>query len=660
MDEAYRQDIDDLKDLYIPLTTGEQIPLQELASVDFEEGPTQISRDNTQRRITIGVNARGRDVESLVKAIRKKMEEELDLPTGYYLTYGGAFENLQNAQARLMIAVPVALALIFVLLYLTFKSVKQTLLIFTAIPMSVIGGIWALYFRGMPFSISAGVGFIALFGVAVLNGIVLIAYFNQLKKEGMTDITQLIYKGTEVRLRPVIMTASVASLGFLPMAISTSAGAEVQQPLATVVIGGLIMATFLTLIILPILYYYSERNWKIYFKEKVAVTLLMAFCGVGFAQSPKISLDQAIALGQKNYPTLKAEQLQVEQAQKLGTIKSSQPMTNIFVSGEEFNFAESTGVHSFGVTQNFNLPKVNRSQRQVYQQQAALAQKQLELSQQEIAYHISLSYYDLLFQKQIKGYARSLVDLYNELVTINENKFQAGEIGKLPLLTAQDQLKAVEWQLQILEQGQELAKTQFNDWLQADTLFDVEHDKLPSPSEIDKQEFKDHPLVQYYHQSEQLALAKVEAAKSQLTPQLQTGVQLQTVAGMFPFYGYQLGINVPLFRKSQNTKIEAAELQVQVQQAQKDAAYSELEIQHRQLAIELQKQLNSIKYLKETLLPSVMERQAFARTAYRQGEAFYLEYLQTIEQGINYNVAYLEALKEYHFLKIKLEYLIDH
>ena len=181
---------------------------------------------------------------------------------GYSITYGGQFENLVEARKRLAIAVPMALLLIFILLYFTFGSIKQGILIFTAIPLSAIGGIVALWIRDMPFSISAGVGFIALFGVAVLNGIVLVADFNRLKKEGVTDIFSRIYQGTKIRLRPVILTAAVASMGFLPMALSHSSGAEVQKPLATVVIGGLITATFLTLVVLPILYYYFEKNYK--------------------------------------------------------------------------------------------------------------------------------------------------------------------------------------------------------------------------------------------------------------------------------------------------------------------------------------------------------------------------------------------------------------
>ena len=254
-----RQSIEDVRNLFITSPKGEQIPLKQLANVEFKIGPNQIQREDAKRRIIVGFNVSGRDIASVVEEIRLKIEQQVDFPPGYYPTYGGQFENLEKAQARLSIAVPVALLLIFLLLFFTFQSIKQSVLIFTAIPMSAIGGIFSLMLRGMPFSISAGVGFIALFGVAVLNGIVLIAEFNRLKKEGMTDLHDIILKGTFVRLRPVLMTAAVASLGFLPMALATSAGAEVQKPLATVVIGGLISSTLLTLIVLPCLYVYFEK-----------------------------------------------------------------------------------------------------------------------------------------------------------------------------------------------------------------------------------------------------------------------------------------------------------------------------------------------------------------------------------------------------------------
>jgi heavy metal efflux system protein len=262
LQEEFRHDLEEVQNLYISRADGDQIPLYQVADVSIKEGLYQIQRDDTRRRIIVAFNVRNRDVESVVEEIQAKMETSIDFAPGYNVTYGGQFENLVEARQRLSVAVPLALLLIFVLLYFTFKSIKQGILIFTAIPLSAIGGIFALYLRDMPFSISAGVGFIALFGVAVLNGIVLIAEFNHLKKDGITDVFQRIYQGTKTRLRPVIMTAAVASLGFLPMALSNSGGAEVQKPLATVVIGGLLTATLLTLIVLPILYYYFEKGSK--------------------------------------------------------------------------------------------------------------------------------------------------------------------------------------------------------------------------------------------------------------------------------------------------------------------------------------------------------------------------------------------------------------
>jgi cobalt-zinc-cadmium resistance protein CzcA len=254
LSEDQRNNMDQLKNLFIPLPSGNQVPLEQVANIQYENGAAQISREDGKRRITIGLNARGRDVKSIVEDVKKVFNDKIKLPPGYYVTYGGQFQNYIEANKRLSFAVPISLLLIFVLLYFTFKSVAQSILIFTAIPLAAIGGIFGLWLRNMPFSISAGIGFIALFGVAVLNGIVLISYYNQLKDEGMMNIYDRIYNGTLVRLRPVIMTAAVASLGFLPMALSNGAGAEVQKPLATVVIGGLISSTLLTLIVLPILY----------------------------------------------------------------------------------------------------------------------------------------------------------------------------------------------------------------------------------------------------------------------------------------------------------------------------------------------------------------------------------------------------------------------
>lgn len=259
------RNVSSIQNLAIPIGSGETIPLTQVADIIYEPAPAQISHENGARRIYVGFNIKGRDVQSTVDEIQNLLDAKLKLPEGYYYTYGGEFQNLRSAITRLMIVVPLALIIIFLLLYATIKKVRESLFVFSAIPLAAIGGVWALWFRGMPFSISAGVGFIALFGVAVLNGIVLIGEMNQMQKNQLSSAvesgrsnTQLIHEriidSCMIRLRPVLMTALVASLGFLPMALSHGDGAEVQRPLATVVIGGLITSTLLTLLVLPAIY----------------------------------------------------------------------------------------------------------------------------------------------------------------------------------------------------------------------------------------------------------------------------------------------------------------------------------------------------------------------------------------------------------------------
>lgn len=265
MDPSQRN-VESLEQLSIPLKDGTDIPLSQVADIDYSPAPAQVSHEDGARRIYVGFNVKGRDVQSTVEDIQEILDEKLKLPDGYYYNYGGEFENLQSATNRLMVVIPIALAIILLLLYATVKNVRESLFVFSAIPLAAIGGVWALWLRGMPFSISAGVGFIALFGVAVLNGIVLIGQMNQMQREEKTadklsasiGVTELIHhriiESCMVRLRPVLMTALVASMGFLPMALSQGDGAEVQRPLATVVIGGLITSTLLTLLVLPAIY----------------------------------------------------------------------------------------------------------------------------------------------------------------------------------------------------------------------------------------------------------------------------------------------------------------------------------------------------------------------------------------------------------------------
>jgi heavy metal efflux system protein len=258
-DEPAGRSEEAIRNLVLDTPGGARVPLSELAAIELVEGPAQISREDTRRRIAIEMNVRGRDIGSFVADAQQALAAQVALPAGYYVTWGGQFENLQRASARLLIVVPIALFLIFILLFSAFGSVRDALIVYTGVPFAVVGGVLALAARGLPFSISAGVGFIALFGVAVLNGVVMVSYINELRRGGRS-LDEAVTIGAETRLRPVLMTALVASLGFLPMALATSAGAEVQRPLATVVIGGLITSTILTLLVLPTLYQWFERE----------------------------------------------------------------------------------------------------------------------------------------------------------------------------------------------------------------------------------------------------------------------------------------------------------------------------------------------------------------------------------------------------------------
>jgi heavy metal efflux system protein len=257
--ESDRANLDAIRNLPVRVGDSGMLPLGELADIEKVQTVSPILRDSAQRRAALMVNLQGRDVESWVREADAKVREHVHLPEGYTLEFGGQFENLREAKARLTIVVPAALAFIFVLIFMAFGSARQALLVYTGVPLAITGGVFALWLRDMPFSISAAVGFIALSGVAVLNGVVMISYFNQLRERGL-DTRSAVIEGSLTRLRPVLMTAAVAAFGFIPMALSTSAGAEVQRPLATVVIGGIISSTFLTLLLLPVLYDWVERQ----------------------------------------------------------------------------------------------------------------------------------------------------------------------------------------------------------------------------------------------------------------------------------------------------------------------------------------------------------------------------------------------------------------
>ena len=659
LDASRRTEIEDLKKLNIPLENGFQVPLEELGTVRFEEGPSQISRDNTQRRITLGVNARGRDVQSLVTEIQEEISEKLALDPGYYVTYGGQFENFRQARDRLLVVVPIALFLIFILLFFTFNSIWQALIIFTAIPMSAIGGIWSLYLRGMPFSISAGVGFIALFGVSVLNGIVLISYFNQLKREGITDLMERIHTGTRLRFRPVLMTALVASLGFLPMAFSSASGAEVQRPLATVVIGGLITSTFLTLVILPILYYFLERRLLIRGSNLVTMMIvLLGVSGSAFAQYTPISLEEAITLAKENHPLMDKAQLKTEQFKALsqGSSVAQQNKTSLFFSTEEYDFEPNTGIHSFGFFQNFNLPQVNSSYRRWQRAQMNQSIQEKNLLERELVSSLTQVYSALIFWENKHQLYEEFAKELEEFERITRLRFAAGESGKIPQLLASSKKKSIQLLADRSRQEWELARNAFNNWLFTDQLYETAEDTLAIfflPDLIDSSQ---HPVLLIQEEAIEVSNMQIQVRKSQQLPQLQLGGQLQRVAGSFPFFGYQFGLNIPLLQKGYKAQIRAAESQQKQEQA--NLVYERERVALKQTAIEqkLRQNLVEIAIDQEELLPASQEQRELSREAYRQGEITYAEYILSLEMEMETRLNALERRYQHHLLMAEWQF----
>lgn len=665
LDHPFRKGIEDLRNLYIALPNGEQIPLSKLARIEFEEGPTQISRDDTRRRITVGVNTRNRDTESLVTEIQERLEAELELPAGYYLRYGGQFENLQKAKDRLFLAVPIALGLIFALLYLTFHSFKQAILIFTAVPMSIIGGVLALYIRDLPFSISAGIGFIALFGVAVLNGIVLIGYFNQLKEEGMTDLSERIRTGTRLRLRPVLLTALVASLGFLPMAISQSDGAEVQRPLATVVIGGLITATLLTLVVLPLLYYYVEKGWKNSKSVVAGLIVLLGMAGSLQAQglssdTLEISLENALEMAGDRHPALRQARLKVEQQAALKKTVFNPSPTQLFYRQEEWDGTANNGVSSIGFQQNFPFPTAVSAAAKLQDAKRELAERSGDITYNQLNRNIRQAYLEWLYADLRVAQMLKMDSLYRDFVRVADLRLQTGETGKLPTLTARSKHRQIQLQEQQSLADRQTALVLFNQWLGADTVFvpeSVSPDSYQPAVDTSLLRVNSSPQVQYFNQVIAVANSQLRVQKNQLAPQITTSLLSQRLNGAGGFWGYQIGLNVPLFFGAKRAQIQAADLATQAATANYQAQAQTWQRWYEQQLNEYNKLRTSLTFYEVEALDLADEQIRTAERSYQSGESDYLDYIQLLDQAAQIRMTYLDTWKACHQRAIDLSLL---
>ncbi len=666
-----REDIANIENLYIPLPSGNRVPLNQVAKIEFKEAPAQVSREDGKRRIYVGFNVRGRDVESVVKDIEPILNEKFKLPSGYFTTYGGQFQNLREAQARLSVAVPAALLLILVLLYFAFRSVKQSLLIFTAVPLSAIGGIFALWLRGMPFSISAGVGFIALFGVAVLNGIVLIGYFNQLQSEGIADIYERVRRGTRVRLRPVIMTAAVASLGFLPMALSTSAGAEVQKPLATVVIGGLVSATFLTLLVLPALYIlFSSTIHNLGKPKSAAVLFLLAGLVFGsadaaFSQNTVVSLDDCLQMAQQNNFVLKGATLEILQNRASeGTVRDV-GKTNLSITQDPTSGGNID--NSVGIVQNFALPATYRSRTETLRQQTAVSEKALAIAQNDLLRDVKAAYFNLVFYREKIRLLHQQDSLYQDFVSRAELRYRTGESSYLEVLSARNKEQETHLLLRQAEQDALVWQLELQRLLVTTQILvpaDTSLPKLPLPPDPTTAQ---NPLLTYYQQKMSLAAAQANSVRKEQLPEFSAGYFHQLILPWYSekrpysnigFAGVQVGASVPLFdKKPFRARLEAAQIAGNIAQNNLQTAQNDLQARYNQAFAETRKWQDALNFYEETGLKQAGEILGIAQTAYTKGEIGYVEFIQSTSQAVGIRLGYIEALNRYNQSILQLNYL---
>lgn len=660
LEASQRKDIESLKNLYVDTPSGAKVPLRELAEISYSTGPAKISRDDTKRRIVVGINVRNRDLQSVVDDISMIIDENLKLPTGYSITYGGQFENLKSAEARLLIAVPISLVLIFLMLYFAFGSINDALMIYSAIPLAAIGGILLLWLRDMPFSISAGVGFIALFGIAVLNGIVLIEHFKELKKEGHLDIERRIIKGTRERLRPVLLTASAAALGFLPMAVSTNAGAEVQRPLATVVIGGLVTSTFLTLIVLPVIYAWFEERKQRKMNSKL-VTLLLLLFGVSFANAQErvlFSAENAYELALENNSSLKASNLKLEETQALIGSAFQLDKTAVYYQYDENNLAlNDKPLNVYGVSQDFKFPTVYFSEKKLNQSRYALVKAEHDIVQKRLKKAVYSRFYSLQYALY-KADAYSYLDsLYQNFSQAAERRFELGETNYLEMITAQSKHRLLQSLYKRALQDVVLAKEQLQAEIQIDsfTVEKIEPGKLP----LEMVSLTDNPGVQFFEQSKAFYQAFQRREGQNLLPDLSVEYFLGTNNGLDQnLQGYQFGLKIPLFFNGNAHKMKAAKISTLAAEEQQKNYQFKLESEYQSLLSKLESYNQTLQYynsqgkqLSEQLIKT-------ANRSFKEGEINFFQFIQSIETAKEIELTYLENLNAYNQTVIAINFLI--
>ena len=665
-----RQNLDDVQHLLISTPQGIQIPLNQVASVSIEESLNQIQREDAKRRIIVGFNVQGKDVQSIVQDLQRQIDEQIKLPTGYYITYGGSFENLIAAKKRLSLAVPIALVLIFLFLYFAFGSFKQGLLIYSAIPLSAIGGILFLAVRDMSFSISAGVGFIALFGVAVLNGIVLIAEFNRIRKNGLEDLKEVVLLGTKTRLRPVLMTAFVASLGFLPMALSHGPGAEVQRPLATVVIGGLLMATLLTLIVLPILFILFEKSLAMQKKAKlpISVVLIFIFFGSNLGAQDTMDLQSVIQLAIKNNLGIKGENLRGTYLKnRIDTYKEI-PSTEI--QGEYGQINSAYNDSKFIISQSFQFPTIYKRQKALNNEFYKENEFQVALKENELIKQVKEIFFHQVYLKEKEKILVKTDTIYRSFLEKASFRFAKGESNLLEKIFAETALGKIQMQLKELRRDYDIEKLKWQVLLnqEAEIVPAYTSVKLLFNEDIQMQQIiEKNPLLKILQQQKEIAKATTQLEIAKKLPDLTIGYSNASIQGIGAdeiyykksnrFNAVQLGVGIPLFTGAQKAKINSSKtlellsennLQVAIQQLSNDF---KIQLQ------EFEKNKEMITYYETFALPNAEIMKKTANIQFSTGEINYLIWANLIQNAIIIESEYLDAVNEMNQIINQLHYL---
>lgn len=648
-----------LDKLFVRTAEGIQIPVSEVATIELVNGPLQINRDATKRRIVIGVNVRDADIQKVVRTIQETLDKHIKLEPGYYFEYGGQFENLRNAIDTLTIVIPVALSLILLLLFFAFKSVTYSLVVFSTVPLSLIGGILALWLRGLPFSISAGVGFIALFGVAVLNGILMINHFNNLRKQTKYQMTtnRILAKGCPHLLRPVFLTGLVASLGFVPMAIAKSAGAEVQRPLATVVIGGLIVSTILTLIIIPVFYRLvnSSAAWK---RQRWLKRLLpfLLFLGILFPTHAQqtVSLEEAVTIALENHPRLKTATASIERSRaSRGESWEVSPTTFNYswgqINGETRNDNQMEITQSLGslLTPFYKNALVNR--------QVATGEYYRDLVKKEITAEVkrAWAYYQYAFH--LCALYKEQIEWAGRLRKASQLRYEQGDITLLERNMSSTLVADLQTRLSQAEEELQLATRRFSWTCYSDSpLLPMDTTLVLFPACV--AEIAPSDIHLNYFRSvadEKKAMLRIE--RSRFFPELSVGYVRQKIAPLSGLDSWMVGISFPVLFFPQHSRVRQAKIDSYIARTEAESNIRQLNNKVEELSVALRKEGEHIRYYTTGALPEADALLKSATVQFKESETDITQFVQSLNAAREIRRGYIEAVYAYNISALELE-----